>query len=948
MAPQIFENMTFFSFALHFLPCYGMIFGMNSYKILTLGAAVLCAATASTTLADTWLWIGGSPNTYSGGKVGPGLGTARDWRDGYNWTNLTTNCRGSLYPDNSVCPGNGDIIIFDGAVKSEYTHCFEPSSGAYGGVVYTNLFGGSYGSHVPIQNGGFVRYATSGTKVENQSYQCSGTFEFYVASPLYVSAHFNNGAGTVRKTGAGELRVGAPNGNYRTNTLRLEEGTLGCYKAPDATAGEALNSLRNLIFAGNDITVNLMGLNQTSAMRVTEENGVTGHQITSAKPACLTLAGAQDNTTFSGKVSDKASLCWNPTDGEKTLTLSGGACDTTGTLIVSNGVLEIAAGTTFSAAKFDAEGGQFKFMSKAALASGSVTVDGAVVDDGFYTGTGLLGRQVSWLAGDQLVMIGAGGESGDTVEATWNGTGNLTTVANWQGAAELPPIGAGSVKMLVAGGTAATVDQNSWIRGVEIGSDVTAFSFAGSSPLWLGSLGLTTPGVGGSYAIGAPLGLTTAQAWTVGAGDNLTVAVGLQTVADGAVTLDGSGTVTVTTSQPELANNIRVLRGKLVVTADGGLGTGETFVNTTNGVLDLQAMRYDGAITATGGGAWGAWGIQASRDYLFNGCVTRQVGALDVTPGAGKTWTFAGGFNLGPSTTHNLNGGGTIVITNQPFKGGFSSRVNFTKGKFHLYTIGNDINSGQQGWIVGETTTLYTHVPYAINGGHFNIAGNQGNYGTWDLCGCDQKVDSIQCGRGNNRGEGAEAWKKGTAPGTVASEKPALLHDASTSYRINPSNGSSPSSTNWAYFVGQAGLSKDGSYKGLWLNQTCMSSGTVQVTNQKLYFSKRYIDAAGNDYGTGSWPNAARVVAKGTGTLVFEHSKAIGKKTDVIIEENGKVQLDAGVDQKCANLYFGNEKQALGTWGSPESAATYKDARFTGTGILTVRGERPGILLIFR
>ena len=897
---------------------------------------VLGLLMASMAFAETWTWTGLGTWYYNNSSN-------KDWRDGANWVD-SQGVAGTQYPDNAYRPSDGDFLVFDNA---GYAHCFQPSGGgSYGGITFTNSFGGSYGPQVPIKDGGFVRYVTSGTKVENQSFECPGTFEFYVKGSLYVTSHFQDGTGTIRKTGAGELRLKVDKPSYRTKNIEIEEGILG------VSQDDVLASLsQTLVFDGDSVTLDLKDKSQTMTAALVETPDISGHRITASGNACLTLAGSQPDTTFSGKVEGKASICWNPEDGTKTLTLAGGVCDTTGTLIVSNGVLVVAAGTTFPQAAYAVEGGRIRFLAKTALASGRVTVDGEVVGDGIYTGSGTLGRKADWLDGEAVVAIGVGGETGATVEATWVGTGDLSTVSNWKDASELPPLGEGSVKMMVAGGSSATVDRNDWIRGIEIGSDVTAFGFNGSSLLWLGSLGLATPGVGGIYTMGAPFGITASQTWTVGAGDTLNLTAGLQTVAPGTVTIAGGGTVNCNVSQPNLSNDFHVNGGTVLVNADGGLGTGETVVDMTTARIDLQASRYDGAMTLTGLGTDGekALGPQTSKDYVFKGRFTRHLDGVSVSPTSGKTWTFAGGLVLGPSTTHNFRGaGGTVVITNEPFKGGYSSRVNFTNGsRTHLYTTGNDINSAQQGWIVDQGTTLFTHVPYAINGGHFNIAGNRGNFGTWDLCGCDQKVNSIQCGRGINNGEGAQAWKTGTAPGTIVSDKPALLHDASTDFRVNPQSLSSPSSTNWAYFVGQAGISKDGSYEGLWLNQTCMSSGTVQVTKGKLYFSKKYVDAQGNDYGTGSWPNAAKAVAKGTGTLVFEHAQAIGKETEVEISQTGKIELPEGVNLRCGSLTIDGETRSSGTYGSSTSSAQIKDDRhFTGSGVLIV--GKLGMFIVFR
>ena len=55
------------------------------------------------------------------------------------------------------------------------------------------------------------------------------------------------------------------------------------------------------------------------------------------------------------------------------------------------------------------------------------------------------------------------------------------------------------------------------------------------------------------------------------------------------------------------------------------------------------------------------------------------------------------------------------------------------------------------------------------------------------------------------------------------------------------------------------------------------------------------------------------------------------------------MDLDAGVNETVAELYFGGVKQADGTWGSPSSgAANTSLTYFSGTGILTV-GSVPAL-----
>ena len=836
--------------------------------------------------AETWTWTGLGTWLYNN--------TAKDWRDGANWVD-SKGVAGTQYPDSTYCPGDGDILILNGA---GYSHVYGPSSGAYGGIVYTNSFGGSYGSYVPIQDGGFVRYATSGAKVENQSYQCNGTFEFYVASPLYVVSHFNNGTGTIRKTGAGELRLKVGTASFRTKSIEIEEGTLGVNEA------DALTTLStSLVFDGDNVTLDLKDKAQTMNAALVETPGISGHRITASGDVCLALNGAkQVDATFSGKVTGKASICWNPSE-DATLTLSG-TVDTTGALIVSNGMIDVSAASVSSLTRFEV-GDTGRLALPSGIYNGRLLVRGAPVAAGVYTGTGSRGTQVDWLDGDGLVIVSV--DVG--TEALWTSAGSLGVAANWNGAAETPDLFGGSTILktttTVAGATADVDD--AFLNGFSLGGGAD-FTLSGAKGLLLGAGGVVLSGKASNFTVETPIGIVSPQLWDLSNGSGLHVKAPLAAYAPDAV------------------------------------------VTITNGAVRFYGGTQDVAITYSE-----VFAFQDATTNIFNKKVLmsqRTTMTLSNGNSASNLTIFNGGLELCNASSggsdSTMNGLGTTVFSNGTFVVHTSKRVNFTSGEYHFYSPNNSFNNGQRGYIHGNAV-LYFHVTNAFTSTQANLAGNHGDGGIIDLCGCDQTIGTIQCGRGLNNASGkSTGWKWAVHPGTIRSEKPALLHITGGGYSVNPSTSSSPTTTNFAYFVGMAGISYEGGSNGHWLNQACSSTGIVQTTNGKLYFSKRVVDGDGCDLGEGSWPNAAKAIAKGSGTLVFEHSKAIGKKTDVIIEGGGKVQLDAGVDQRCADLYFGDEKQELGTWGSPESAATHKDARFTGTGVLTVRGRHPGLLLLFR
>ena len=91
--------------------------------------AAFCAAGLSfAASAETWQWTGLGTWLYNN--------SAKAWRDGANW--VDSKCvAGTQYPDNTYRPDDGDILILKGA---GYSHVFDPPTGAYGGVVYTNSF----------------------------------------------------------------------------------------------------------------------------------------------------------------------------------------------------------------------------------------------------------------------------------------------------------------------------------------------------------------------------------------------------------------------------------------------------------------------------------------------------------------------------------------------------------------------------------------------------------------------------------------------------------------------------------------------------------------------------------------------------------------------------------------------------------------------------------------
>ena len=86
-------------------------------------------------------------------------------------------------------------------------------------------------------------------------------------------------------------------------------------------------------------------------------------------------------------------------------------------------------------------------------------------------------------------------------------------------------------------------------------------------------------------------------------------------------------------------------------------------------------------------------------------------------------------------------------------------------------------------------------------------------------------------------------------------------------------------------------------------------------------------------------------------TLVFEHGNAIGSQTDVYLYTGATLEIDAGVLQKCHDLYVDDVKMAQGrVYGSAGQNVNGADGNslFAGGGGLYARGNGQGLTIILR
>lgn len=87
---------------------------------------------------------------------------------------------------------------------------------------------------------------------------------------------------------------------------------------------------------------------------------------------------------------------------------------------------------------------------------------------------------------------------------------------------------------------------------------------------------------------------------------------------------------------------------------------------------------------------------------------------------------------------------------------------------------------------------------------------------------------------------------------------------------------------------------------------------------------------------------ATRLHEVRAGAILHLRHNAINDNAGLDIRTGGTVELAAGINDTISTLYFDGVEQPAGTWGAPGSGAERTDARFAGTGLLTVTSSGTG------
>jgi len=818
-----------------------------------------CFALALTASGRTLNWVGG-------GGSDKNFSTAANWQDTAGKTNAVPRSGDTL----QITYNTGAKNDIDGLAP--YKLClsgYQEHNAASTPLVFTTNAETCAG----IENTGFlhcdIALALVGTNVPIRS-----TSTLVFRSSLFSAD--GNPCG-IRTSGSGLVAL---NGTKMGSNPSVTQGLYPGFKYVDIAEGSfsfgfnggdnwRLPSGMVVTFSGKNTSLMLRGTCSFANFGLRETGTAVGAEHTICaqndggyKAATLKMYGTmpQDTTTFSGTIIHCVNFTWAPDSALQTFVFDGGVSTTTGNLTIEKGTVRLVNGASFtqlnkltlsgganSVFAVDAAPSQAFYAADAELTTGAeklvltngvslrfggLTVNGARVDSGVYTGaTGAFGQQVDWIEGAGLVLVSD--QPVTPVAWTWTGNGADTRVSNpenWgaAGSTALPPLDEGTMDVTFSKGGTITVDTNLFLYGVKVtaNEDVT---FAGAKPLMLGDGGFKSVGVSGrTYTFGT-FALMSPQTWVTQEGETLNLNGEVYGFGSDTWTLNTTGTVNFAAvghqSGPMFIN-----AGLINVSADYALGRGNTVtVDGSKAKLTFRGGMWSSLIDYKKAGE-ASLTFAANTTNVFLAAVQNKDGvSWGWTVESGGVVRFKGGNHRGSTGWTTINGPGETHFDAATSYGG--SAINGSKAKIYFNAEKCDVGSNWM-YVNDGAMEVHTTVPKAFSPDlPQRIWMNGPVQGVfWDLHGCDQWVKEFQAASAN---------------GLVKSANGALLHFKTASY-------TSTSSTNKVTFAGGVGVSYDDS-KFLRLCTPSTSTGTVQVTSGRLELAT-------------TWANATAAVVKG-GTL---------------------------------------------------------------------------------
>lgn len=416
---------------------------------------------------------------------------------------------------------------------------------------------------------------------------------------------------------------------------------------------------------------------------------------------------------------------------------------------------------------------------------------------------------------------------------------------------------------------------------------------------------------------------------TLSAGSTFDVRSGTSTAI-----LAGSGVLTKSTAGTVTLNAVNTFTGGAVI-------SGGTLVAATNQAIGT------GATTVNAGGT-----LQLDTAYSLRNTMTVNGGTVSIKKGTN--------FHIDPPT---------LVIS------GTGSRITSHEGTGTTASIdGFDVNStdvrvetGTTNALIDSSVVIGTNIygiRFDVNGtGELTVAG--------PITGTGAAAGAVETGTLVGTDITA-VWKRGTGTLTLtgastftASATPNPGATAIQDGVLRLSGGADRLPVTSAVYLGATsntngklvldGISQTitglavtgtGTTNAVVGGSTTLSTLTVNNTNDYVY--------SGAVGGAGPNENSLAIAKSGTGTLtlsgVYSHAgdttvsggklilgtATLSDEADVRLNGTGVIELPAGANDTVAELWIDGVPKATGTWGSPTSAATNKDAHFSGTGIVTV------------
>lgn len=843
-------------------------------------------------------------------------------RDGYSGEGH----KGSV----SVAKGtvfSGYCDFSNGGMRLTYNDAFGDGAITFNGIVKLNNYTGS-----------------------TYSYQSFFIPKTNANRPIDFYGRITNGGVVFQDDGGGLFRFHAA-GN-ELNILWLRSSNINAQtRAKDAFTGSTLVVFDN---TGNRTgqVFDLCGYDQTiaSVYEYTEVSAVYTHTVKGGT-ARLTMKSTADRT-FAGKFSDDLTVCWMPTTA-KTYTLKFAASDTTGGLVVSNGMvslescasfpnatrLEVASGATFamaagtsfnaSAARLDlATGATLNLADGVNLAFESVYLDGNRLSGGetFSSANPIAGVTITG-GGSVSVPIAP---VPATRTATWSGGGGANVLSdegsNWEGGS-MPKLDDGLTAVTFAsGGTEAAAASAMFLNGILFNASadfsLSSVSDAVSVRLQSGGIDTASPASGTrKYTVAAPVDAAVDQTWNVAANTSLEMEGRLfGGTAVSTLLRTGPGTVNLSGTD-DFIGRIVISNGVTSVRGDGlghtNLGEvaicdwpqGSTSVTFTDATIEKPVLfDVDSSGSKYGYGALTLF----NGTNTFNGQVSILGNHVRFVVVNDAVATFAGGMVnnirypvLRSTTSGTTVGTGKFVVTNTPLNllGWWQETLN---GEFAV--SGNKFTL--HGLSVRNTSTLRIMVDDAIEQCSRLVFRDRA---TIDLNGHDLYVGKL------------EDFDFADAPATkVASAAPAMLEIQMAA---------SETSRCWIAFNDAAGLRKKGA-GALAICRESSTTGTLEVAAGRLTL------AAGSGI-AGGWASGSEVIVGAAGRLVVERLRSVSRSAVVRVATGGVIELADGVDIRVAELWVDGVKRPNGSY-TRESAP----GLIAGAGTLEV-GKHGFCLMVF-